>query len=225
MFISLCGIGSRWLIEFPFHSSTKWTQLLNSICSKPKINLASINWVAHFIMANRYHWISDYEYSNSLCKVSVETKLDSSKLIISSLGNRPCDISRKLLISHGCVSKILAKFVETGSILPGKFEMINLFWNKLKKTLSLSVTYIGTIGGSKPRVSTPQVIEKIRDYKLQNSSLFAWEIRQQLLVERICTTETVPSVSSINRILRKLNLKDSVQSTNTPSFLIKDILR
>ena len=35
-------------------------------------------------------------------------------------GNRPCDISRQLLISHGCVSKILMRFVETGSILPGE---------------------------------------------------------------------------------------------------------
>ncbi|CAF3710266.1 unnamed protein product [Rotaria sordida] len=34
-------------------------------------------------------------------------------------GIRPCDISRKLLVSHGCVSKILTKFYETGSIRPG----------------------------------------------------------------------------------------------------------
>lgn len=38
-------------------------------------------------------------------------------------GYRPCDISRQLLVSHGCVSKILARFSETGSILPGAIGM------------------------------------------------------------------------------------------------------
>jgi hypothetical protein len=37
-------------------------------------------------------------------------------------GIRPCDISRKLLVSHGCVSKILTRFYETGSIRPGSIH-------------------------------------------------------------------------------------------------------
>lgn len=32
--------------------------------------------------------------------------------------------------------------------------------------------------------------------------MFAWEIREKLIAERVCDTDTAPSVSSINRIVR-----------------------
>ncbi|XP_070558280.1 paired box protein Pax-5-like [Ptychodera flava] len=97
---------------------------------------------------------------------------------LAHLGVRPCDISRQLLVSHGCVSKILTRYYETGSIRPGN------------------------IGGSKPKVATPLVVRKILQYKQENPSIFAWEIRDKLLQERVCDENTIPSVSSINRILR-----------------------
>ncbi|XP_048083914.1 paired box protein Pax-1a isoform X1 [Alosa pseudoharengus] len=97
---------------------------------------------------------------------------------LAQLGIRPCDISRQLRVSHGCVSKILARYNETGSILPG------------------------AIGGSKPRVTTPNVVKNIREYKQNDPGIFAWEIRDRLLADGVCDKYNVPSVSSISRILR-----------------------
>lgn len=94
------------------------------------------------------------------------------------MGIRPCDISRQLRVSHGCVSKILARYHETGSILPG------------------------AIGGSKPRVTTPKVVAYIKDLKQKDPGIFAWEIRDRLLSDGVCDKYNVPSVSSISRILR-----------------------
>jgi len=81
-------------------------------------------------------------------------------------------------VSHGCVSKILARYNDTGSILPG------------------------TIGGSKPRVTTNRVVDAIRRYKEKDPGIFAWEIRDKLLADTVCDKYNVPSVSSISRILR-----------------------
>uniref|UniRef100_A0A6P7G2X0 Paired box protein Pax-1 n=1 Tax=Diabrotica virgifera virgifera TaxID=50390 RepID=A0A6P7G2X0_DIAVI len=98
---------------------------------------------------------------------------------LALLGVRPCDISRQLLVSHGCVSKILTRFYETGSIRPG------------------------SIGGSKTKqVATPTVVKKILRFKQENPGMFAWEIREQLISQRICEPHNIPSVSSVNRILR-----------------------
>ncbi|XP_060570739.1 paired box protein Pax-8-like isoform X2 [Ruditapes philippinarum] len=102
---------------------------------------------------------------------------------LAHTGVRPCDISRQLRVSHGCVSKILGrygqtKYYETGSIKPG------------------------VIGGSKPKVATPAVVDAITRYKVENPTMFAWEIRDRLLAENVCSNDNVPSVSSINRIVR-----------------------
>ncbi|XP_047491997.1 protein gooseberry-neuro-like [Penaeus chinensis] len=97
---------------------------------------------------------------------------------MAAAGVRPCVISRQLRVSHGCVSKILNRYQETGSIRPG------------------------VIGGSKPKVTTPDVEKKIDDYKKENPGVFSWEIRDRLVKEGIVDKASAPSVSSISRILR-----------------------
>lgn len=93
-------------------------------------------------------------------------------------GIRPCVISRQLRVSHGCVSKILNRYQETGSIRPG------------------------VIGGSKPRIATPEIENRIEEYKHQNPSIFSWEIRDKLIRDGICDRTTAPSVSAISRLVR-----------------------
>ncbi|XP_044220060.1 paired box protein Pax-5-like [Thunnus albacares] len=112
---------------------------------------------------------------------------------LAQRGVRPCEISRRLRVSHGCVSKILARYNETGSITPG------------------------AIGGSKPKVATPRVVQMILHLKHTNPTMFAWEIRDRLLLERVCGDNSVPSISSINRIIRSNVRSESCEIVSSAS--------
>ncbi|XP_066255708.1 protein gooseberry-like isoform X1 [Euwallacea similis] len=109
---------------------------------------------------------------------------------MAAAGVRPCVISRQLRVSHGCVSKILNRYQETGSIRPG------------------------VIGGSKPRVATPEVETRIEQYKRENPSIFSWEIRDRLVKEGICDRSSAPSVSAISRLLRGKGAECDDKSTD-----------
>ncbi|XP_073665569.1 paired box protein Pax-4 [Tursiops truncatus] len=108
----------------------------------------------------------------------LDTRQQIVQLAVS--GMRPCDISRSLKVSNGCVSKILGRYYRTGVLEPK-----------------------GT-GGSKPRLATPPVVARIAQLKGECPALFAWEIQRQLCAEGLCTQDKTPSVSSINRVLRAI---------------------
>ncbi|RXG56261.1 Protein gooseberry-neuro [Armadillidium vulgare] len=79
---------------------------------------------------------------------------------MAASGVRPCVISRQLRVSHGCVSKILNRYQETGSIRPG------------------------VIGGSKPKLNATEIEKKIEEYKKENPEIFSAEVRERLLKEK-----------------------------------------
>ena len=120
-------------------------------------------------------------------------------------GFRPCDISRRLRITHGCISKLLSKYRKTGSIQPGGE------------------------GSGRPRVITPRIAQRNEQYTKQQPGLYSCEIRDRLVQDNICRRENVPSLSSLSRLL---NNKDKLktlselrkQQTSSNSFLIASIL-
>ncbi|ENN70584.1 hypothetical protein YQE_12759, partial [Dendroctonus ponderosae] len=76
---------------------------------------------------------------------------------LAASGVRPCVISRELRVSHGCVSKILNRYQETGSIRPG------------------------VIGGSKPKVASKEIENRIEEMIKAQPDIFSWQIREALL--------------------------------------------
>lgn len=52
------------------------------------------------------------------------------------------------------------------------------------------------------QVATPSVVKKILRMKQEQPTMFAWEIREQLARQGACDPQSLPSVSSVNRILR-----------------------
>jgi hypothetical protein len=104
----------------------------------------------------------------------------------------------------------------------------------------------GSIGGSKPKqVTTPQIVQRILTLKQENPALFAWEIRDILRRELLQARSSlkpnlsrghsasspsnsshhhtanallsIPSISSINRILRGCNMEPEIKCSSPAS--------
>ncbi|CAB3400994.1 unnamed protein product [Caenorhabditis bovis] len=96
-------------------------------------------------------------------------------------GWKICDISKRLCVTHSCVSKILNRYRQTGSVKPKDAK--------------------------EGRTESPLVLA-VKDYRSRLGMCRQSEIREQLIRDGICSRENAPSRSSINHILRtKLDIK------------------
>uniref|UniRef100_A0A1I7YSQ7 Homeobox domain-containing protein n=1 Tax=Steinernema glaseri TaxID=37863 RepID=A0A1I7YSQ7_9BILA len=118
---------------------------------------------------------------------------------MANSGVKPCHISRQLRVSHGCVSKILYRYAETGSVTPGQ------------------------IGGSPRSKKMIETVEKqICEIKMNNPTITPNEVRHLLIRNGVCSRSTAPTVTAISRVLRTVQCKQT--STNL-KHSIDDILK
>ena len=131
---------------------------------------------------------------------------------MAELGIRPCDISRQLKVSHGCISKLLSKYNDTGSFEPGRAK---------RKT---------------SRDVSSEVKNKIEEYRNTAPGIFSWEVKEKLVTDGLCTKENLPPLTVISRLLRRArstgsacdmevdDSKENAQKAFTP-FSIDNILK
>ncbi|KAI1720320.1 Paired box domain-containing protein [Ditylenchus destructor] len=114
---------------------------------------------------------------------------------MASRGIKPCQISRDLRVSHGCVSKILYRFAETGSISPGQ------------------------VGSADRRDQFPEkhrhlnLREEIHRIYSSDQTLSATGIRSQLIERNVCTKSNGPSLTKIANIVNDI-AQNSATSAN-----------
>ncbi|XP_058945095.2 paired box protein Pax-3-B-like [Pocillopora verrucosa] len=116
---------------------------------------------------------------------------------MAELGIRPCDISRQLKVSHGCISKLLAKYNDTGSFEPGRAK---------RKT---------------SRDVSTEVRNKIEEYRRAAPGIFSWEVKEKLVADGLCTKETLPPLTVISRLLRRVRSTGS--DTEISPVAAKDV--
>ena len=75
---------------------------------------------------------------------------------------------------------------------------------------------------------TPRIAQRIMEYRKEQPGLFSWEIRDRLVEESLCSKESLPSLSSISRLLKTKDKLDTapgiIRERNSNSYTIASIL-
>ena len=99
---------------------------------------------------------------------------------MAELGIRPCDISRQLKVSHGCISKLLSKYNDTGS-----FE-----------------------AGRRTRRGGSEMNSKIEECGRAFPGVLSSEDKEKLLASGLCSRETLLSVPTNSSVAREEGMND-----------------
>uniref|UniRef100_A0A1I8EKC7 Homeobox domain-containing protein n=1 Tax=Wuchereria bancrofti TaxID=6293 RepID=A0A1I8EKC7_WUCBA len=105
-----------------------------------------------------------------------------------------------LRVSHGCVSKILYRYAETGSVSPGQ------------------------IGGNpRSRKTTLALEEHIDRIRQGQPAINAHEIRLMLIEKGICSRSNAPTISSIHKYMRlDRSMRSEIQNQySSKAFTVK----
>uniref|UniRef100_A0A0P6DJ79 Paired box protein pax-7 n=1 Tax=Daphnia magna TaxID=35525 RepID=A0A0P6DJ79_9CRUS len=139
---------------------------------------------------------------------------------LAAAGVRPCVISRQLRVSHGCVSKILNRYQETGSIRPGVIG-----GSKPKSGSSSSASPGGgnvNLSGCGMNIDAER---KSEDYRREtaNSNIFSWEFRDRPSKdEKELMNGSMAPTASINRLLQHPHHRGMMMMENTNSAISPD---
>ncbi|XP_068741362.1 paired box protein Pax-3-B-like [Montipora capricornis] len=99
---------------------------------------------------------------------------------MAELGIRPCDISRQLKVSHGCISKLLSKYNDTGS-----FE-----------------------AGRRTRRGGSEMNSKIEECGRSFPGVLSSKDKEKLLASGLCSRETLLSVPTNSSVVREEGMND-----------------
>ncbi|UJR27599.1 hypothetical protein I4U23_008880 [Adineta vaga] len=127
---------------------------------------------------------------------------------------RPCVISRELRVSHGCVSKILSRYNETGSYKPGPIANRNnrmqtktkspQFYHDIDTTTEESdESKNNSLNDTLPLRPVRNLTNNARRYR---SSFNAEQIE---ILEQTFTQTPYPDVSTRERLSQRLNIEEN----------------
>ena len=154
-------------------------------------------WLLFFIVHGRVNQLGGVFFNGKPLPISVRKQI----IEMAELGVRPCDISRQLKVSHGCISKLLSKYHDTGSFEPGRVT-------KTKSATDVKLT----------------VAERSDSYYRATPVTLPWEAKKsRLFAGGLCSQEISSRQTNMNWILTGKKMYESSSFGDNRSVSYEDI--